>query len=217
MPRPKQPSSTEKHHPESLAPSGLTPKWKWKVLGFLGLLLFLSALWTSGLFKELTAGPKTPLPREASAFSLGMAKADLIAKYPSLKKKLRPFNNDPVFQIATLDQKSGITGASTVDLLFFHDQLYFISSMFETEAAKAAPFDAWVKQYRRWNKAAGDNAESLGAQVLLKEWHFADGKTEMTLRDLNYPDHLQRWEDLRDATNEAAQQAFMKYRLDASN
>ncbi|HEY5039395.1 MAG TPA: hypothetical protein VIJ93_10015, partial [bacterium] len=149
--------------------------------------------------------------------SFGMTKADIIGKYPKIKKKFRSFNNDPQFQIVTLDRSAGLTDANSTDLLFFNDTLYFVSASWEGADAQNIPVQDWVKQFRRWNHANTGAAENLGADVLLKEWHFNDGKTEMTLRDLNYSNHIQRWQDLRDAANDAAQAAFAKYRIDAGN
>lgn len=218
MPRRKQPSAGNTTvNPSPLRPSGPSSPWKAKVIGILFFFILLTVLWGAGIFKELFAGPKIPIPRETAGFSLGMEKADLLNKYPDLKKKLRPFNNDPLFQIATLTASSGITGASSVDLLFYKDQLYFISSMWDSEAAKAVPLEDWAKQYRRWSRDSTGGPESLGAEVLLREWHFNDGKTEMTLRNLSYTGHLQKWQDLRDSDNSPAQTAFAKYRIDAGS
>jgi hypothetical protein len=57
----------------------------------------------------------------------------------------------------------------------------------------------------------------MGDRVMLREWRYADGPSEMVLRDLDYPDHPQRWQDLRDASNATAQTAFSKYRLETGS
>jgi hypothetical protein len=242
-----QPAKTSAVHPApspSVSSKGI-PKWKGVVIGLLFGLIVLSALWSTGAFKELFAGPKIPLPREVASLSLGMTLDQVLEKYPQLnlgdllkenpgmtleeivkkhsslkkklpemKKTLRTFNNDPLFGIATLNAVNGLTEAASMDLVFFKNQLYFISGSWEAEKAQQIPLQEWAKQYRRWNRTGAGNAEPLGTDVMLKEWHFGDGKTEMTLRDLNYPNHLQRWQDLRDASNGEGQSAFAKYRLD---
>ena len=224
-----------------------TPGWKWKVLAGLFLVLILFALWGSGAFKELFAGPKIPLPREVGNLSLGMTLDEVLAKYPLLnlgellkqypnmtleeivkkhpalkrklaemKQTLRPFNGDPQFGITTLTVLNGLSGASNMDLLFFlpNQKLYFMSTTWDGDEAQKLAFPDWENNYRRWKRPSPMGTESLGSGVDLKEWLFIDGSTEMTLRDLNYSGKLQRWQDLRDATNTDAQAAFAKYRLD---
>ncbi len=216
----KQPPATKVEAPKPTAPSLPTPgKWKGKAIAFIFALIILTAIWSTGAFNSLFAGPKIPLPRQVNNLALGDNMTDVLQKYPKAKDKLRPFNNDPQFQIVTLGPSEGVNGPSSVDLLFYipNSKLYFMSSMWEAEGAKTIPVDEWAHQYRRWNKNVVTNPEPLGNDVLLKEWHFNDGQTEMTLRDLNYTTHLQRWEDIRDASNEAAQDAFAKYRLDAGS
>lgn len=250
MPRRKPPSADKEPSEKNLSSpaSPASPAWKWKVAVFIFALLFVSALWTAGVFKELFAGPKTPLPRGAVNLQLGMSLDQVLQLYPlmnlgdtlkeypnmtleeiikkhskvrnnldELKKTLRPFNNDPDFGIATIINLTGLSGASSMDVLFYKNQLYFISTLWEEDLAKQLPFPDWVKQYRRWSLASNGSGENLGSDVLLKEWHFKDQQTEMTLRDLNYSGKLQRWQDLRDGANTAAQGAFAKYRLDSSN
>ena len=155
----------------------------------------------------------------------GMGLEEILKKNPKLKKKaaemektLRSFNDDPNFGIATLLPQSGLKGASSVDVVFYLPtrKLYFISAMWQGDDAKAIPLEDWAHQYRRWTKTS-EGPEPLGNDVQLKEWHFENGPTEMTLRDLKYSDHLQRWEDLRDASNDAAQSAFAKYRLETGS
>jgi hypothetical protein len=218
--RRKQPPATKEETPKSATPSLPTPgQWKGKVIGFIFALIVLTALWSAGLFKSFFAGPNIPLPRQVNDLAVGNNMADVLQKYPLAKAKLRSFNNDPQFQIVTLGPSEGVTGPASMDLLFYlpNSKLYFMSSMWEADGAKAIPVEDWAKQYRRWNKNSSGAPESLGNDVLLKEWHFNDGQTEMTLRDLNYTTHLQRWQDLRDASNDAAQSAFAKYRLDAGS
>ncbi len=249
MSRRKPPSANNEPVSKSTASSSTAaPAWKWKVGVFVFGLLIISALWSSGIFKELFAGPKTPLPRGAVNLQLGMTLDQVLQLYPlmnlgevmkeypnmtleeiikkhsrvrknlaELKKTLRPFNNDPLFGITTINNMSGLSGAASMDLLFFKNQLYFISALWESDAAQKLPFPNWVKEFRRWSRASNANGENLGSDVLLKEWHFNDEQTEMTLRDLNYSNHLQRWQDLRDGANVEAQNAFAKYRLDGTN
>jgi hypothetical protein len=140
-------------------------------------------------------------------------------KIEKMKKTLRPYNNDPNFGIATIMPQAGLAGASSVDLLFYlpTKKLYFVSIMWEGSSAKSQPVQEWAKNYRRWVKNPSSAAENLSPEVNLKEWRYTDKQTEMTVRDLNYSDHTQRWQDLRDATNDAAQQAFSKYRLETGS
>ncbi|HUO57966.1 MAG TPA: hypothetical protein VMV05_07285 [bacterium] len=151
-----------------------------------------------------------------------MGLEEIVRKHPNLKKKmpemqraLRPFNNDPLFGITTLNNLNGLSGASSMDLLFFKNRLYFVSAMWEGAEAQSLPFQDWVRQFRRWNSNARGSEEPLGSDVMLKEWKFSDGPTEMTLRDLNYSGKIQRWQDLRDSSDAEAQAAFAKYRLEA--
>ncbi len=195
-----------------------TPRWKvWLAGGLLFTILLVGILWSSGVFKDLFAGPKIPLPRQVLSISMGMTWDQLLQKFPDLKKKIRPFNDDPLFKIATIDKQGGLTGASSLDLLLFKNQLYFLSATWEGGEANSIPLDDWQRQYRRWDKTPSQDKQPLGPQVHYKEFQFNDGLTEMTLRDLDYPDHLQRWQDLRDASNLDAQAAFAKYRLEAGS
>jgi hypothetical protein len=212
----KQPLSDPKPLPQTdpLADHA-SPKWKWFALGFILLLVTGVGVWNTGIIQNALAGPAIPLPRQTSEFALGMDEDAIIQKYPQIKKSMRKFNNDPLFQIVTLTTKDGLAGASSVDLLFYKKTLYFVSTMWDGDNAKTVALKDWASEYRRWNKR-GTDSEPLGDQVLLKEWHFSDSQTEMILRDLNYPDHIQRWQDIRDASNSEAQAAFAKYRLDSA-
>lgn len=151
---------------------------------------------------------------------------DLFKKKPALKKSLpqlqralRSFNNDPQFGITTLKTSDGLKGSTTVDLIFYlpTQKLYFISSMWESGDGASVPVEDWAHQYRRWKKGNSGSAENLGNNVILKEWNFVDDQTEMVLRSLDYSGKVQKWQDLRDAANEAAQNAFAKYRLETAN
>ncbi len=208
----KQPA-TKKAAPEN-APHD-APKWKWVALGIIAFIIASVAIWSTGIIQDAMAGPKIPLPRQTSDFALGTSEDDFLKAHPDLKKAIHKFNNDPQFQIVTVTPKNGLTSATSADLLFYKKQLYFISVMWDGDKAKTVAVKDWAKQYRRWN-SRGSDSEPLGDQVLLKEWHFSDSQTEMVLRDLNYPDHVQRWQDIRDASNAEAQAAFAKYRLDAA-
>lgn len=219
-PHRKQPPATEAVSSKSkTAPIPTPGQWKGKAIGFLFALILLAGIWSTGVFKEFFAGPKIPLPRETAGLALGMTLDEVLQKYPTAKKKLRPFNNDPQFKIVTLDASAGVTGATSLDLLFYlpNSKLYFVSATWEGDNAKTIPLEQWAKQYRRWNKNSSGGPEPLGNDVTLKEWHFNDTHTEMILRDLNYSNHIQRWQDIRDSSNDAAQQAFAKYRLDAGS
>lgn len=211
---PSKPQTTKKVSAPETAPHD-APRWKWAALGFIAFIIISVAVWSTGIIQDAMAGPKIPLPRQTTDFALGTSEDDFLKVHPDLKKSIHKFNNDPQFQIVTVTPKNGLTSATSVDLLFFKKQLYFISVMWDGEKAKAVDVKSWAKQYRRWNNH-GNDSEPLGDQVLLKEWHFSDNQTEMVLRDLNYPDHVQRWQDLRDASNAEAQAAFAKYRLDAA-
>jgi hypothetical protein len=151
---------------------------------------------------------------------------ELFKKKPSLKKNLaqlqralRSFNNDPQFGITTLKASNGLKGSTTVDLIFYlpNNKLYFMSSMWEAGEGAGIPIEDWAHQYRRWKSTASGSAENLGNNVTLKEWKFTDDQTEMILRSLDYTGKVQKWQDLRDAGNEAAQSAFAKYRLEAGS
>jgi len=212
----KQPSSDSKPITQANSLSDhSSSQWKWFALGFILLLVLGVGVWNTNLVQNALAGPAIPLPRQASEFALGMDEDAIIQKHPEIKKSIRKFNNDPLFQIVTLTTKDGLSDASSVDLLFYKKTLYFVSTMWDGDKAKSVALKDWASEYRRWNKR-GTDSEPLGDQVLLKEWHFADPQTEMILRDLNYPDHIQRWQDIRDASNSEAQAAFAKYRLDGA-
>jgi len=191
------------------------PLWKKAALGILALLIILGALYAAGTFDNIRLGPKVPIDRVATEFPLGMTLEDLSARYKKSLKKLRPFNGDKELRIVTLTPKDGYQASDSADLLFFQDKLYFVSVMWSGPSAEAQPFGDWVKMARRWKLNKGGVPENLGEDVLLKEWHFNDGPTEMTLRDLKFNDSRQRWRELRDASNQAAHTAFAKYRLEA--
>jgi hypothetical protein len=214
---PRRKSSAAAKSPRKPAAPEAAGKGKWIALGVLMLAIILTALWTAGVFKNVMAGPKTPLPRQAADFILGSTMDEFLQKFPKAKRKFRPFNNDPLFSIVTLDKSLGLNNTATADILFFKDRLYFVSAAWEAEQVQAVPLEDWVKQYRRWNHSSSAGAETLGPQVKLKEWYFKDGSTEMVLRDLNSPGHIQRWQELRDAADTEAQEAFAKYRLDVSS
>jgi len=219
-PRRKQPPATKTESELKTAAAIPTPgKWKGWVIGFLFALILLTGIFSTGVLNSLFAGPKIPLPRQVIDLTLGMDMDEVLKKFPGADKKLRPFNNDPQFRIVTLGSTNGVTGATSLDLLFYmpNKKLYFISAMWESDTAKNIPVEEMAKQYRRWAKKSSGSPESLGNDVILKEWQFNDNSTEMTLRDLDYSSHLQRWQDVRDDTNDAAQSAFAKYRLDAGS
>jgi hypothetical protein len=191
------------------------PLWKKATLVILGLLIALGALYAAGTFDNIRLGPKIPIDRVSTEFPLGMTLEELSARYKKSLKNLRPFNGDKDLRIITLTAKDGYKTSDSADLLFHKDKLYFVSVMWSGPTAESQPFEMWVKNARRWKLNKGGTPENLGAEVLLKEWHFADGPTEMTLRDLKFNDSRQRWRELRDASNEPAQTAFAKYRLEA--
>jgi hypothetical protein len=219
MPRHNQPRSTEPtdmKNPKVRSPR-LGAKSRATVLVLLVLLLISAALWVGGFWQNLFAGPNIPLPRQNGPLSLGMPESQVLQLYPKVQKKLRPFNNDPLFQIADLTASDGIqAGWSTLSLLFFKGQLYYFSVLWDGAAAQTIPLDAWIRQYRRWNPRGnqGQQNQMMGDKINLKEWYFNDQKTEMTLRNLDYDSKSQRWQDLRDASHLEAQAAFAKYRLD---
>lgn len=215
MPHPKPRQAVKTEPKNEAAPPPASPRWKVMVaVAILVIVGLTTILWSSGFFKNLMAGPKTPLPRQVAGVSLGMSMDQVFQVYPAAKKALRPYNDDPLFKIASLKAGKDLSETTTLDLVFFKDRLYFASAMWEADKAKVIPIDQWVNDYRRWDKAKQGDQEALAPQVNLKEWHFTDGPTEMVLRDLNYPDHIQRWQDIRDSSSPEAQAAFAKYRLE---
>jgi len=215
MARPKPQSPAEVKTASVETPKDSTPRWKVLLaLGMLGICLLVLFLFSSGILRDAFAGPKIPLPRQVAQVTLGQTLEELQPHFTGLKKLLRPYNNDPEFKIASLTTANGLTGPSKADFIFFHNQLYFISTEWDSVNAQAPPFEDWAKQFRRWNKTPHVQAEKLNDQVNLKEWHFADGSTEMTLMHLDYPGNNQLLQQLRDATNSPAQAAFAKYRLE---
>ncbi|HVZ80745.1 MAG TPA: hypothetical protein VHE12_08100 [bacterium] len=192
---------------------------KMKIVSFLFVLIILAALWSAGVFNSIFAGPKIPLPRQSGDLALGADMDAVLQKFPEARKKLRPFNNDEQFRIVTLTQPAGDGAPSTQDLIFYlpNHKLYFISTMWEAEKGQKVPITDWAHQYRRWRKANTGSAENLGNNVTLKEWHFDDNTTEMVLRILDYSGKEQKWQDLRDASNDPAQTAFAKYRLETGS
>jgi hypothetical protein len=216
MSAPKQPQAIKKD-PDSKPSSSSSESWKWKVFGFILFMIIVSVVWSTGIIQDMLAGPKVPLPREVADLSLGMPLDQVVQKFPSIKKKMRPYNNDPLFKIVDIDAAAGLKGASSAEVIFFKDQLYFVSAMWESNDVNTVPVLDWVKEFRRWNLSKTPSTENLGSDAWLKEWNFTDHSTEMVLRDLNYPSHPQRWQDLRDASNGEAQSAFSKYRLEAGS
>jgi hypothetical protein len=187
------------------------------ILVLMVLFLLAAALWVGGFWQNLFAGPNIPLPRQSGSLSLGMPESQVLKLYPTVQKKLRPFNNDPLFQIADLAPPDGLeSGWSSLSLLFFQGQLYYFSILWDGPAAQTVPLESWIHQYRRWNPrgSQGRPNQMMGDKINLQEWYFNDQKTEMTLRNLDYDAKSQRWQDLRDAANSDAQAAFAKYRLD---
>jgi hypothetical protein len=180
----------------------------------LGICLLVLFLFTSGILRDLFAGPKIPLPRKVGQVSLGQTLEDLQPRYTNLKKLLRPYNNDPQFQIASLTTQDGLSGMSKADFIFFHNQLYFISAEWDGADSKTLPVNEWAHQFRRWDKTRHSKDEKLKDNVTLNEWYFVDGSTEMTVMHLDYPGNNQTLQQLRDATNSPAQAAFAKYRLE---
>ncbi len=185
-------------------------------MGMLGVCLLVLFLFTSGILRDLFAGPKIPLPRQVGPVTLGQTLEELQPRFTSLKKLLRPYNNDPQFQIATLSIQDGLSGMSKADFIFFHNQLYFISAEWDGAESKALPVNEWAHQFRRWNQTHHPSDEKLKDGVTLNEWNFADGSTEMTVMHLDYPGNNQTLQQLRDATNSPAQAAFAKYRLETN-
>jgi hypothetical protein len=212
--RPTEPSPVKNNKNET---PNFSAKSRAAILAGLFLLLVATALWVGGFWQNLFAGPNIPLPRQNAPLSLGQAESQVIQFYPKVEKKLRPFNNDPTFQIADLAPSDGLpAGWSSLSLLFFKGQLYYFSILWDGAAAQAIPLDDWIRQYRRWNPRGnqGRDNQMMGDKIKLQEWYFNDQKTEMTLRNLDYDGKSQRWQDLRDAANSDAQSAFAKYRLD---
>lgn len=214
----RKPHSAKDPSDHNSSTSNTAPPWKGRVLTGIAVLVLVSGIWSTGVIQDRMAGPKTPLPRQNAEFTLGMMKADILAKYPKLKKKLRKFNDDPVFRIVTLEEKDGLTSAQSVDLIFYKDKLYFISAKWQPEnVAQAKTLNDMTHEYRRWSNNRRGDVENLGGQTSLREWRFKDAQTEMIMRDLDDSKTNQWWQDLRDASNTEAQDAFAKYRLDGAN
>jgi len=190
--------------------------WKKTLLVGVGVLIVAGYLLSTGVVQDLTAGPKTPLPRTTLGLDFGADLKTVLARFPGSKD--RPFNNDPHFRILTLkDRKDMPEGAAEAELIFFEDRLYFVSAKWEENATEKVPVDAWSEEYRRWKRRQPNDAVALqgaGQDTVLNEWYFDDGTTEMILRDLKFNQTVNRWKDLRDASNQAAQRAFAPYRFD---
>lgn len=252
--RRKQPPATNaasRDRDSKSLPNPLTEGgWKGKLLAFLAAFVILAAIWSTGIFNSLFAGPKVPLPRQVADLSLGMTLDEVLAKYPmmnlkrimeenkvtsveallkkkpSMKKALetlkrtpRSFNNDPQFGISSIETLSDAGKPTKMDLIFYlpNNKLYFISAMWEADRSGQVPVADWANQFRRWKIKGTGAPENLNNNVTLKEWKFNDVQTEMTLRSLDFSGKEQKWQDLRDATNEPAQGAFAKYRLEAGS
>jgi hypothetical protein len=190
--------------------------WKRAGLVLLGILLVVGFLFSTGVLQELTAGPKRPLPRVNLGLGFGTDIKDVKAKFPGCQ--VRDFNEDPQFRIITLKEGPDIPeGAKEAEMIFFEGKLYFVSAQWEGEPAEKMPFDSWIRDFRRW-KLKQDvppiPLQGADKDTSLKEWFFQDDQTEMILRDLHFKDQVNRWKDLRDASNEEAHSAFAKYRFD---
>src|SRR5262249_11773505 len=57
---------------------------KMTAVGALLGAIILAALWSTGVFSNIFAGPKVPLPRQVNDLALGMTLDEVIAKYPML-------------------------------------------------------------------------------------------------------------------------------------
>jgi hypothetical protein len=117
-----------------------------------------------------------------------------------------------------LEEKDGLTSAQSVDLIFYKDKLYFISAKWQPDNIhQTKTFNEMAHQFRRWSNNRRGDVENLGGETSLREWHFKDAQTEMVMRDLDDSKTSQWWQDLRDASNTEAQEAFAKYRLDGAS
>lgn len=153
MARPKSQPPVEVKPAPAVTPKDSTPRWKVALaLGMLGVCLLALFLYSSGVLKDLFAGPKVPLPRQVAEVTLGQTLEELQPRFSGLKKLLRPYNNDPEFKIATLTSENGLAGATKADFIFFHNQLYFISAEWDGAKPQSLPFEDWARQFRRWNK-----------------------------------------------------------------
>ena len=181
------------------------------LLSALFMAAILVVLGKAGVFNDLFAGPRLPLPRGAAGFSLGMDIGDFLAKYPALSKAFHDYNGDPRFKVVAVGQPAGKGGPSSVDLVFFQGKLFDVAASWESD--KTAPPSLWeiAHQYRRWVQSGGV-PKAMGKDVKLSEWYLKDSATEMVLRDLTYPQLTQGWEEIRDSLNKDAQTAFAKYR-----
>src|SRR5262245_8798363 len=88
--RRKQPPATKtvsaeqdkKGLPNPLAEGG----WKGKLLAFLAAFVILAAIWSTGVFNSLFAGPKVPLPRQVGTLALGATMDEVFTAYPAARK-----------------------------------------------------------------------------------------------------------------------------------
>jgi hypothetical protein len=202
--------------PPPASKRGLTPR---KTLLVAAASLVAAGLLFFALKDRVTdafAGPRVPLPRVNLGLQFGTGLKDVMARFPGSKD--RAFNNDPLFRILTLkDRRDMPEGAAEAELIFFEGALYFVSAKWEDLAAAKVPVETLSQQFRRWRlkRPAPDvSLQGAGRDTVLGEWYFDDGATEMVLRDLRFNQTVNRWMDLRDASNEAAQRAFAPYRFD---
>jgi hypothetical protein len=182
----------------------------------LAVAILTGFLLSTGVWKDLTAGPKKPLPRSNLSLGFGSDLRDVLAKFPGAKD--RSFNNDPMFRILSLKDRNDLPeNAAEAELIFFEGKLYFTTVKWENESALAIPVEAWAREYRRWLRPQPTSnlpLQTTGGETLLQEWYFDDSKTEMVLRNLKFNDMTHRWVDLRDGSNAKAQAAFRQYRFD---
>jgi hypothetical protein len=174
---PRRPKTVKTAKAASAAPAARRGfPWK-KTLLIAGAVLFVAAfLHSTGAFREMMAGPKTPLPRLNIGLSFGTELKDMLIRFPGAKD--RAFNNDPQFRILTLkDRKDMPDGAAEAELIFFEGKLYFVSAKWDNDAAAKVPVESWAQQFRRWKKRQPSPAIALqgaGSDTVLNEWYFED-------------------------------------------
>jgi len=204
-PRRKQPPATE---------AGAVPSARRIARFLLPILGFALAICGLSTLRDLLMGPPVPIPRGVGGVTLGMTLGEVLHLFPEAEKKMTDFNHDPDFGVLHLVPGHGFQGPSGMDLLFHlpSGKLFFISATWEGDGAKAIPVADWARRYRRWKLDSKPAPAPTDSKLSFQEAHFKDPRTEMVLRDLNYPSHLQRWQDLRDASNADAEVDFEKYR-----
>jgi hypothetical protein len=185
-------------------------KWSRFWLTLLGLSLVSLLGW--GMVVRIKRGPEIPLPRDGSALRLGLTADE--AKNILGKLDMRSYNNDPDFGIVSLKKPKNLPGnPEALDLVFYKKKLFFLSQQWNV-ADPTRDMLQMAYKFRRWVRPGGGQLQSLGTDTTLQEWYLRDQATEVILRELKYPGHIQQMMDVRDAADPEAVAAFAKHRID---